>query len=325
MIKRILLGIVTIFVVISITYILLYISPGNPVQTYIGTLLTKGYSKEYALMKAKLVFGNYVNEPADVAYLTYILGLLHGDLGRSLYYHEPVIKLIALEMPYTVFLVVTSLLLSYGIGTIIGLFSAKYTGGKIDSIITISSAAINAIPSYLLGIILLLYFAIYNNYFPVSGSYGGIIHPGLTFQFISNLLDHYTLPILSFAIPMIPGWILSIRSAATSISKEDFIKYAKLRGVKNKTIMFSYLGRTAIIPSFTRLMYSFGLLLGSATFIESIFGLYGIGSLYSTALTSKDYPLAIGCLFVITVIAIIGNILADIFYGLLDPRVRLGE
>ncbi|MUM64906.1 ABC transporter permease subunit [Acidianus infernus] len=324
-IKRILLAIITIYVVITATYILLYISPGNPVQIYIDSLLARGYSKEYALMKAREVFGNYVNQTAFQAYLSYINGLLHGDLGRSLIYHEPVIKLIALEAPYTVFLVSSSLILSYVIGVLIGLLTAKYSGGKIDSLITILSAAFNSIPNYIVAIILLLFFAIYNNYFPISGSYGIGVHPGFNLPFIINMLDHYTLPILSFSIPMIPGWILSIRSAAFSISQEDYVRYAKLRGVKSRTILLSYIGKTAVIPSFTRLMYSFGLLLGSATFIESIFGLYGIGSLYATALTSKDYPLAIGVLLVIVIISILGNILADIIYGILDPRVRVGE
>jgi peptide/nickel transport system permease protein len=325
LIKRIALAIVTIFIVISATYILLYISPGNPVQLYIGSLLARGYSKEYALMKAREVFGNYVNLTPFQAYISYISGLLHGDLGRSLIYHEPVIKLIALEMPYTVFLVSVSLIFSYIVGVFIGLISAKYIGGKIDSFITITSAAINAIPNYILAVILLLFFAIYNDYFPISGSYGPGVHPSLNLSFVINMFYHYTLPILSFAIPMIPGWILSIRSAASSISQDDFVRYARLRGVKDRTILFRYVGKTAIIPSFTRLMYSFGLLLGSATFIESIFGLYGIGSLYATALTSKDYPLAIGCLLVIVVISVLGNILADIIYGVLDPRVRVGE
>lgn len=327
-IKRILLAIITIYVVITATYILLFISPGNPVQIFIGSLLARGYSKEYALMQARIVFGNYfnyVNQSAFQAYLSYINGLLHGDLGTSLIYHEPVIKLIALEAPYTVFLVSSSLILSYVIGVLIGLLTAKYSGGKIDSLITILSAAFNSIPNYIVAIILLLFFAVYNNYFPISGSYGMGVHPGFNLPFIINMLDHYTLPILSFSITLIPAWILSIRSAAFSISQEDYVRYAKLRGVKSRTILLSYIGKTAVIPSFTRLMYSFGLLLGSAAFIESIFGLYGIGSLYANALTGKDYPLAVGVLLVIVIISILGNILADIIYGILDPRVRVGE
>ena len=110
-----------------------------------------------------------------------------------------------------------------------------------------------------------------------------------------------------------------------SVAKEDFVRYAKLRGVKDRTLMFSYIGRVAIIPSFTRLMYSFGLLIGSAAFVETTFGLYGIGSLFTDAITNKDYPLASGLLLFIVTITIIGNIIADIFYGILDPRVRIGE
>ncbi|BCU68056.1 peptide ABC transporter permease [Sulfolobales archaeon HS-7] len=321
--KRVVLGVVTIFVVVSLTYILLYIAPGNPVQLYISSLLAKGYSRAYAVAKARTVFLINVNQSAPAAYVSYMSQLLHGDLGRSIYLHEPVATLIAYEIPFTVFLVTASLIFSYVVGVLIGLFSSKYSGGKIDSIITVSSAAVNAVPSYLLAIILLLFLAVYKNYFPVSGSYS-VHQVAFNLTFIENLLYHYTLPILSFSIPMIPGWILSIRSAAASIAKEDFVNYAKLRGLRGRTIMFDYIGRLSVIPSFTRLMYSFGLLLGSATFVESIFGLYGVGSLYATALTGKDYPLAIGCLLVIVTVSVIGNIIADILYGVLDPRVRLG-
>lgn len=235
--------------------------------------------------------------------------------------------MIAEEIPWTVFLVVTSLLLSYALGILIGLYTARYGGGKIDKAITVTSAAIQAIPNYVLAIILLLFLAVYNHVFPINGSYS--IPPselGFNWQTITNVLYHYTLPILSFAIPMIPGYILSIRSAAVAVSREDYVMYARLRGgIKSRTLMTNYIGRLAVIPSFTRFMYSFGLLMGgAAAFIESTFGLYGIGSLYAGALSSRDYPpLAIGTLMVIVAVTIAGNIIADILYGILDPRVRV--
>ncbi len=323
-IKRIGIAIVSLLFVISATYILLRYAPGNPVQVYIGSCLAKGYSLLTCEAKARQVFLVNITESPFQAYLFYMKHLLHGDLGRSLIYHEPVALMIAEEIPWTIFLVVTSLLLSYVIGIIIGLYTAKYSGGKIDKAITVSSAAIQAIPNYVLAIILLLFLAVYNHVFPINGSYS--IPPselGLNLASMINILYHYALPILSFAIPMIPGYILSIRSAAVAISREDYIMYAKLRGVKSRTLMTNYIGRLAVIPSFTRFMYSFGLLLGAASFIESTFGLYGVGSLYATALSSRDYPLAIGTLMVIVAVTIAGNILADILYGILDPRVRV--
>ncbi|WP_069806692.1 ABC transporter permease [Vulcanisaeta thermophila] len=322
--KRLGIAAGTVFLVISATYILLRYAPGNPLQLYIGSCLSQGYSLETCYARAKLVFLIDPNEPPLEAYANYLVQLAHGDLGRSLIYHLPVAELIAKEIPWTVFLVTTSLLLSYALGVLIGLFSAKYSGGKIDSAVTTISAAVNAIPNYILAIILLLFLAVYSHIFPINGSYSvPASEVGFNWIFISNVLYHYTLPILSFAIPMIPGWILGIRSAAVAISKEDYVMYARLRGVKSRDLMINYIGRLAVIPSFTRLMYSFGLLLGAAAFIESTFGLFGIGSLYATALSSRDYPLAISTLMIIVAVTVLGNIIADILYGVLDPRVRV--
>lgn len=322
--KRVGIAIGTLFLVISATYILLRYAPGNPLQVYIGSCLAQGYSPETCYARAKRVFLINPNQPPLQAYVNYVEQLFHGNLGRSLIYHIPVATLIAKEIPWTVFLVTTSLILSYVFGILAGLFTAKYSGGRIDAAITTTSAALNAIPNYILAIMLLLFLAVYAHIFPINGSYS--VPPseiGFNLTFISNVLYHYTLPILSFAIPMIPGWILSIRSAAIAISREDYIMYARLRGIKSKTLMTNYIGRLAIIPSFTRFMYSFGLLMGAAAFIEGTFGLYGIGSLYATALSSRDYPLAIGTLMVIVAVTIFGNIIADILYGVLDPRVRV--
>jgi len=323
-IKRVAIGIGSLILVISATYILLRYAPGNPVQVYIGSCLARGYSLLTCEAKARQVFLVNVTEPPFQAYLSYMKDLVHGDLGRSLIYHKSVAYLIAAEIPWTVFLVVSSLLLSYALGIVIGLYTAKYSGDKIDKTITVTSAAIQAVPNYVLAIILLLFLGVYNHIFPINGSYS--VPPseiGLNWVFISNVLYHYTLPILSFAIPMIPGYILGIRSAAVAISREDYVMYARLRGVKSRALMINYIGRLAIIPSFTRFMYSFGLLLGAAAFIEGTFGLYGIGSLYAGALSSRDYPLAIGTLMVIVAVTIAGNIIADILYGVLDPRVRV--
>jgi peptide/nickel transport system permease protein len=151
-----------------------------------------------------------------------------------------------------------------------------------------------------------------------------LYEPGFNAGYIGSLIEHAILPVATYALAAYGGWILAMKSSVVTVLGDDFILAAELRGMK-RSIIFRYIARNAILPLFTILALSLGLLLGGAVFIERIFNYPGLGLLLIESITMRDYALMGGAFLLITVSIIVANILADLFYSVIDPRVRSGE
>lgn len=322
--KRAIITVIALFVAITLTFYMVRVMPGNPAASLIIQYMQQGYSYTEAVQMASTAIGYNLSEPIWQAYISYIINLFHGNLGRSIDYDAPVSVIIANTLPITLFEVIVSLLVSFFLGVYLGLALAYLRKHKhFIATSKIILSILNGIPNYILALLLLYYFAVIYKIFPSSGAWGDV-QIGLSLPFIVSFLRHMTLPLLSFILTMIPGWTFGMMGNAVSVIKDDYVNSAKARGIPNRRIMFTYVGRNSILPLYTGLILSFGFLLGGAVFIETIFHIPGFGYYMYQAIGGLDYPLMMGYFLVIMITIIGGNFLADLTYSLIDPRVKVG-
>ncbi len=280
-------------------------------------------SLEQVYQQIEAIYGIDLNQPILTQYFSYLLGLVRGDLGKSILYPQtPVMSILAQAVPWTLFLVGTALLISFVIGVGLGIIAAYRRGTRLDKGLTLTASLLRAIPDFLLAVLLLYYLAALNPIFPFGGHYDIGVTPGWNLAFIGSVLYHSLLPILAFTLTNFGGWMLNMRSNTISVLGEDFITAGKARGLSETTLSVDYVGRNAILPLFTNLALSLGYMFGGVVFIETIFSYPGVGYFLFNAVSGRDYPVMQGAFLLITVSVILSNIIADLLYGWLDPRIR---
>ena len=323
-IGRALRSIAAILFSITITFFLVRLMPGNPVTSLLYQYIEVYHlPPDRALELVSSLFAINLNEPIWLQYIKYIYNVLRGDLGFSLTsYGTPVTVLIAYALPWTVFIVSLSLISSFTAGIALGMVIAYRRGKLLDNIFSLYASVIASFPNYVIGVLLLVFLSIQLGIFPRGGCYATGINPGFTLEFISSVLYHATLPVLSYFITTMGSWALMIKSSTISVLGEDYVMAAEARGLKKRRVTFSYVGRNAILPLFTSLLINIGVMFGGSIFIETIFLYRGMGFLISRSLSLFDYPVLQGCLNIVILSTIIANFIADMLYSKIDPRIR---
>lgn len=327
--KRFLRAILTIFVVATLTFFIVRLMPGNPIEIYIGQLMSQyGMSFQDAKNQAAALFSIDLDAPLFEQYLIYMKNLLRGDLGVSfLSQGTPVSLLIVSYLPWTIFSVGISILISFTLGITLGMISAYKRGGIFDHIISTIAAILSAIPNYLIGILLLIIVGVQLGLIPVSAMRGTVspgVTPGFNWVFIKDIFSHALLPILTYVVSTVGGWTLSMKSSTLNTLGEDYVTVAKARGLPESRITFAYVGRNALLPLFTSLTMQMGFLMGGSALIESIFVYKGIGWALGSSIAQRDYPVMQAVFLIITIAVIVANFIADLLYSKLDPRIKIG-
>ena len=322
-------ALVTIFVAITFTFFLIRLMPGNPIDVYIATLMgASGMSYQDAKNLALALFSINLDEPLWLQYLKYIWNVLHGDLGKSIVsVGTPVIKIIAAFLPWTVFTVSTALIISFSLGILIGMVMAYRRGGKLDTALTLTFSILSAVPNFIVGLLFIVFLGVQWKLVPFSmlrGAYSPYVEPGFTLEFIIDVLKHAFFPILTYVLTTIGSWALLMKSSTIATLGEDFVLLARARGLPERRITINYVGRNAILPLFTNLAISIGFIFGGSVLIESVFVYRGIGLRLLQAIYQRDYTVMQGIFLIITIAVILANYIADILYGVLDPRIRVG-
>lgn len=321
--RRLLISLVLIYVVITVTFFLVHLLPGSPYTLMVNQLVKQGYNRVQAEQQAAALFGYQVNTPILRQYVAYMGQLLHGNLGTSLMYPgQPVLRLILRAVPWTVFIVLVSLVASFGIGVLIGTLSAYRRGGWFDRIATILTSLLNGVPQYLTALLLFYFLAILAALFPIGGAYAPGYAPGLNLGFFLSALYHAILPMTAFLLSSFAGWSLSMKSNTVSVLGEDFITAARAMAIDERHIVTSYVARNAILPQFTTFVLSIGYMFGGALFVEQIFNYPGLGQLFLMGTNNRDFPLMEGCFLLLTVTVVMANVAADLLYSRIDPRIR---
>ncbi|MER6581999.1 ABC transporter permease [Nonomuraea sp. NPDC001023] len=318
-------GFVMILVVATISFFIINNIPGDPMAARYEKLVEQGMSPEAAAQAVKVLYGFLPDGTLWQQYTDYMSGLLHLDLGMSV--SRPgtsVVDVLTDAAKWTVLPVLAGTLLSFLVGILLGVYAAIKRTGKLGDALAISGSLLHGIPQYVLAMLLVVIFATLLPILPADGSVDILFEPGFNAGYIGSLVEHAVLPVATYALSAYGGWILAMKSSVVTVLGDDFILAAELRGMK-RSIVFRYIARNAILPLFTMLALSLGLLLGGAVFIEKIFNYPGLGWLLISGVQDRDYGLMGGAFLLITVGTIIANIVADLFYTVIDPRVRSGE
>jgi peptide/nickel transport system permease protein len=318
-------GIAMILVVATISFFIVRSIPGDPIAANVQKLIEQGMSPEAADQATRVMYGFQPKGTLWEQYIQYMGGLLTFDLGQSITHAgQPVTRVLGEAAKWTVLPVLAGTLLSFLVGIVMGVYAAVKRSGKLGDVLAVSGSLLHGVPQYVLGLLLGAIFATLIPILPSDGSADILYEPGFNAGYIGSLAEHAVLPVMTYALSAYGGWILSMKSSVVTVLGDDFILAAELRGVK-RSIVFRYIARNAILPLFTMLALSLGLLLGGAVFIEKIFNYPGLGWVLIGGVQDRDYALMGGAFLLITAGTIVANIVADLFYTVIDPRVRSGE
>lgn len=321
--KKIITCVLTMLASLLLVFFVIQAMPGNPVN-----VLAQDYMRstqmpyDQALSKAKMALNYDPDEPVIQRFITYVKGIATGNLGSSMSFKEPVTKIVLGALPWTLLVCSISLLLSFAVGTILGIYIAWKRSKVWDGIITGYQAIIGSIPDYIVAYLLIVIFSVGLGLLPSKGAYDSAVEAGFNATFILSVLKHAALPILAYFMTTLAGWIMGMRANCLSVLGEDYINYARARGLSNKRIIFNYVGRNAMLPMVTSVAISFGMMFGGSPLIENLFVYPGVGYYLSTAISRRDYPLMQGMFLMIIVMVLLSSLIAEFLYVKLNPMLR---
>lgn len=329
--QRILRAIFVVWVVATAVFFLVRLLPGNPVTSYINQQVGQfGATYADAERSAAAYFNFNPGTPLIVQYVDYLWGLVHLDLGMSIQTRgSSVASLIAQYLPWTLFSVGVGIAIAIAIGLILGMIMAYRRGGVVDHAATAIGSFLHSIPNYLLAMIIVVVGGSLLGIFDIA-TMRGTVSPGVTFKtyglaFISDIFYHASMPILTYVLTTVGSWALIMKSSTTQILGEDYVTVARARGLSDLRIRTNYVGRNAILPLVAQIATTAGFVVGGAIFVEQTFKYDGIGTLLYASLQSRDYTVLEGILLVVTVTVVFANLIADLIYSVLDPRIRTSE
>lgn len=294
-----------------IGFFLVHIVPGGPAQAMLGPKATP-----LRIAQINREFG--LNHPLPVQYITWLGQLLHGNLGTSYYYNKSVLSLILINMPRTLSIVGISVVLAHILSIILGSIQAYFHDSKFDYGMTALTYFFYSMPSFWLGIMIILFFSINLGWFP-SGGLSNPLNPNPGF---GSWLSHTTLPVLTLILVTVAGWGRYMRTSMTEHLVQDYVRTARSKGLTESVVVFKHALRNSVLPLITLLGFSLPSLFSGALLIEVIFNYPGMGLLFWDAANQRDYPIILGIVVITGFLTIIGNLLADLLYGVVDPRIQ---
>jgi peptide/nickel transport system permease protein len=322
-VRRLVAALVTIYAVITASFFLVRLMPGNPIE-YLEAQMTLqgGMTPDEILARVRAIYGILPTGPLWKQYLQYVGNAFQGNLGQSI--SNPghsVVGIIAGALPWTIFVISVALLISFVLGLVIGTIMAAFKDSLFSKVMTGITSFLSAIPIYLVAILLLYFFADQHAWFPLSGTYTVGLKVGFNWPFVQSALDHAVLPIASYVIVGFGGWALSMKGSVVTILGADYVRAAESWGLPAGRVTRSYVGRNSMLPMVTNLALSIGFLFGGSVFVETYFAYPGIGYYLIGAINSRDYSLMMGCFILITVAVVFANLIVDFMYPFVDPRI----
>ena len=298
---RVLLALPALWLIVTMVFLLAHIIPGDPVQQMLG----EGARAE-DLQQLRHSLG--LDLPISTQYAHYLVGVLHGNLGESFRFQEPVTRVVLEHYPATLELAFVALLVCMAISIPAGIYAAQRRGTAADHAVGVFTLFGLSVPNFALGPVLILIFSVILGWLPVSGRGGPA---------------HMILPAITLGAALAAILTRMVRSSVIEELSSDYVRTARAKGLSESQVLFRHAFRNALIPILTILGLQFGTLLAGAIVTETIFSWPGIGRLAVQAISARDYPLLQGCILLIAVSYVAVNLLTDMVYALVDPRVRL--
>ena len=335
LLKRIVYLVIVFFVVSLMMYAIYNLIPSDPAMIQMEplrkTLKPDIWQQQYQELRQEMG----LNDNLLVRYARWMgfipdvngkfSGMLEGDFGRSINYKRPVVDIIGTPMLNTIILNFLSTILTLAITIPLGIYCAVHARKASDSAIQAATVVGYSLPTYLIGILFIFIFAVVLRIFPT----GGAKTPGSSYTGIMEFLDrlHYmALPILVLVFTGLAGMTRTVRAAMIDTLSQDYIRTARAKGLKEKVVIYSHAWRNALLPVSTSIMgWMIGVFTGGSLVIENTFALNGTGRLYWNALTTTDYELVLAMQMFYTLVSLVGVLLTDLSYTLVDPRVRIDK
>lgn len=323
--QKIIWYLITLVFAVALNFVLPRLMPGDPVSAIAGQA-AEGMTDAQAIKK---VYDEYiekfgVNQPMPVQFAKWLKGAVHGDFGVSFsQYPRTVADIIASSVGWTLALQLPAILLGWLLGNLLGAVAA-YIKGVFDKAILPAFLFISNVPAFGMAVILLTVFGVTLGWAPTSGAYGYDLIPNMSWTFVKSVFAHYQLPFWSIVLTTIGGQAIGMRSMSIYELNADYVKYSRFLGIKDRKIV-GYVFRNAMLPQITGLAMSLGTMMGGALVSEIIFSYPGIGTTMMSAIKGNDYPLLSACTLIITIMVLVANLVVEIIYGVIDPRIKAAQ
>ena len=321
LLRRIGFYIVALWASITLNFLIPRLAPGNPAQLLVARF--QGRIPAQAVTVIAKQFGINTTDSLWTQYWQYLGNLLHGNLGVSLtFYPTPVLQVIQQDIFWTLILVGVAVVISFVVGTFLGIFIAWRRGSVFDTVLPPLTTIFSAVPYFWLALLLLYFLGFSLNLVPLSGGYDTSLTPGWHIDFLLSAIQHAILPALTIVLGSVSGWLLSMRNTMITTLTEDYVLLAQAKGLPERRVIFSYAARNAILPNVTGFALALGFVVSGSLVTEMVFSYPGIGFALLQAVQNLDYPLMQGIFLFIAITVLAANFLADLLNVALDPRVR---
>ena len=320
LLKRLAFYAVAFLVAATLNFVIPRMMPGDPADIMLAN--AGGNIPPEAREALKATFG-FLDVPLHEQYLTYLGSVLTWDFGVSVaFFPAPVADLLGRALPWTLFLTGSALLLSFSIGTLLGILAAWRRGRSVDVILSPLALALQSVPAMVMALTALYLFAVASDVLPLGYAYDPALDPALSPEFIGSVLLHAVLPVGTLSIVLVGGYLVTMRNNMIGQLGEDHVHMAEAKGLSDARVRYVYAARNALLPSVTALAISFGTLFGGSLITEVVFNYPGVGNLLFLGINARDFPLIQGQLLIMTLAMLAANFVADVTYVLLDPRLR---
>jgi peptide/nickel transport system permease protein len=311
---------VAAWVALTLNFFLPRLMPGDPATALFARF--RGQLGPEAMQALRETFG-LTQAPLWHQYLTYLGHALRGDFGISVaYFPAPVADVIGTGLAWTIFLAGSAVVVSFAIGTLLGVAAAWWRRGWIDGVLPPVLVFVGALPYFWLAMVVLYLLGFTLGWFPLGHAYSDDMTPAWSAAFVVDVARHAVLPVGTIVIATLGGWLLSMRNTMITILGSDYVNLARAKGLHPARVVLRYAARNALLPSVTGFGMAIGFVLGGSLLTEVVFSYPGQGYLLVQAVRSQDYPLMQGIFLVITLAVLGANWMVDLVYLWLDPRIR---
>jgi len=319
LVRRCAAAIAIVFAVVTLTFLLIHLAPGTPFvpsdERVLDPAVVDGLRRQFGL-----------DRPLGVQYVRYVVALLHGDPGYSFSLRRPIGEVLATTVPNTLLLSGAALAIDFLLGAAIGLYQAARARHRTDVVLGNATLFLYSVPTFWLGLVLVLVFGQHLAWFPVGGDRNPVLYPSLSL--LGRLGDrawHLALPALTLGLVGAGGTARFQRAALLEVAGQDFIRTARAKGLHERRIWLVHTLRNALLPLITLFGLALPFLLTGAVLIETVFSWPGMGKLAADAIFTRDYPVVTAAALLASVMVVLGSLVADVLYSVADPRIRLGK
>ena len=317
-VKRLLQAIPLLLGIATITFVIVHLAPGDPMDVY----MEERYRREVDPQVIELLRKRYgLDQPLHVQYVKWMGNLAQGDLGESFRYRRPVASLLAERIPYTLQLTTLAILFDALVGIALGIIAAVKQYSTVDKTLTVGSLIIYSVPGFWLALMLVLVLSVNLGWMPTSQT-RSLDYDLLTWsQKLLDRLWHLVLPVFVLGVGSAAGTARYMRNRLLEVLSEEYVLAARARGLRERAVILRHAVRNALIPIVTLFGMALPFLLGGAVLIERVFAWPGMGLLAVEAIGARDYPIILATSMIAAVLVVLGNLLADVTYAVIDPRV----